>query len=331
MWQHPPHGSRREALEYIDTGVATANTSLSRVYGQVPELAVVCKDETHYGSVRWNSQLWRRLLVIDTSSLSGQPLRIAIAETYAADSYFAVSVHKAGSVLLEKIVKDICAAGKRAIFDLEPQLFNQGVVLNDCPLELVLLLERPGYVFTGFRAPWLLPYVRQYRDATKLLLVRDPRDIAVSYYFSMARSHTVPKTGEAKQAILNLRAKAKDSDIVEFVLRGNVNPIFSNLTTFANQVKSLKSFKAFRYEDVIFDKARWCREIALTLGVPLPPEVTDQIASRHDIRPSEESPDQHIRQVTPGNYKKYLDERAVRHIEKRCELVFDLFNYFRDA
>lgn len=270
-------------------------------------------------------------MIIESVSLGGQPLKFSIPDESVGKSYFALSVHKAGSVLFEKVIGDICTASGRPKFDLEPQLFRQGVILGDCPRDAVRLLERPGLVFTGFRSPFLLSDVRQYRSSDKLLLVRDPRDIAVSFYFSMAKSHTVPQSGEAKQAILDLRARAEQGDVVQFILGGSVNPVFSNLTKFTHQVQVLKGFKTFRYEDIIFSKREWCAQIAQSLDIDLPPATLDQIADRHDVRPSTESPDQHVRQVTPGNYKKYLDERALTYIESRCGEIFDFFQYPRQT
>jgi hypothetical protein len=128
-----------------------------------------------------------------------------------------------------------------------------------------------------------------------------------------------------------LRAQAQQGDVVQFILGGAVNPVFSNLTTFVKHVKELKGFKTFRYEDIIFAKREWCAQIARCLDIELDPTTLDQIADRHDIQPSTESPDQHVRQVTPGNYKKYLDDSALNYIESRCGEIFDFFQYPRQT
>lgn len=280
-----------------------------------------------YTSGRTPSPDAHNQMIIKTESADGRAIELEVPESTGTDSFFVLAVHKAGSVLFEAIVKDLCEAAERARFDLEPQLFKQGVPLGDCPLEAAVLLERPGLVFTGFRAPWLLANVRQYRRSKKLLIVRDPRDIAVSFYFSMARSHTVPKEGAARAGILKLREEAKSAAASEFVLAGHANPIFSNLTTFVNHRDRFPSFVTYKYEDVIFSKRPWTAAIAAELNIDVPEQILFEIADRHDVRPASEEPSRHIRQVTPGNYRKHLDPRAVAYIEKRCSEVFEAFGY----
>lgn len=270
-------------------------------------------------------------MIIEQQALDGRPFVLNLPDPTPGSTAYVLAVHKAGSVLFNGIVRDICAAAGRATFDLEPQVFNQGVPMRDCPLDAAALLEREGYVFTGFRSPWLLGYVRRYRQAKKLLIVRDPRDIAVSFYFSMASSHRVPTEGAARSDALKLREVAQMSDVSEFVLAARANPIFQNLNVFLHQIDRFPGFVVYRYEDVIFAKRAWSEKIAAELEIDLPRDVLHAIADRHDIIPAEEAPDQHVRQVTPGNYKKHLDRDAIQLIEERCAAIFDRFHYARDG
>lgn len=270
-------------------------------------------------------------MIIEQQALDGRPLVLNLPDPTAGPTAYILAVHKAGSVLFNGIVQGICTAAGRATFDLEPQVFGQGVPMRDCPLDAAALLEREGYVFTGFRAPWLLGYVRRYRQAKKLLIVRDPRDIAVSFYFSMASSHRVPTEGAARSDVLKLREMARTSDVSAFVLAARANPIFQNLNLFLHQIHRYPGFVVYRYEDVIFAKREWSEKIAAELEIDLPRDVLHQIADRHDIIPAEEAPDQHVRQVTPGNYKKHLDRDAIQLIEERCAAIFDRFHYTRDG
>jgi hypothetical protein len=92
-------------------------------------------------------------------------------------------------------------------------------------------------------------------------------------------------------------------------------------------VRTLDRFHLFRYEDVIWSKRQWCADIAKYLDIDLPSETLSKIADGHDVRPEQERPERHIRQVSPGNHKKHLNEEAIRHIELRCRPIFELFEF----
>ena len=51
-----------------------------------------------------------------------------------------------------------------------------------------------------------------------LLMLRDPRDVLVSNYYSLAYSHTLPKNQKRSQSFLEKRKKVQSMTIDEFVL-----------------------------------------------------------------------------------------------------------------
>ena len=200
--------------------------------------------------------------------------------------------------------------------------------MGECPLDVVMLMERKGFLYHGFRSFWaLLPYVRGFKESKKLLLVRDPRDICVSYYFSMAKSHTVPDGGGARDRVLAQRAEANQLDVNKYINAGRCDFILNNMRAYKRMTELYDNCHVFRYEDVIFKKRKWIDDIVKLCGLELPTAKIHEIADRHDIRPSEERPNQHVRQVTPGNYKQHLTEETQNFIERRYKPVFEHFGY----
>ncbi|MEQ9315629.1 MAG: sulfotransferase domain-containing protein [Henriciella sp.] len=264
--------------------------------------------------------------MFETTSLSGEPLSLQVPDRCVDESIFFMAPHKSGSVLFYNLVDELAAAAQKQTFALEPQLFGQGVPLIDCPLEVTQLLEQPG-LYNGFRTLWLLPYVRGFREAKKLLLVRDPRDICVSYYFSVTQSHTVPEKGSVRSKLLNQRSEARDMNIDRFIRSGRCDFVLNNMMAFKRVTEQYENCHIFRYEDVIFQKQQWAQQIADLCGLEVSPEAVAEIAARHDIRPDDERPDQHVRQVSPGNYKRHLRPETWQVIEKRFKPLFDYFDY----
>lgn len=264
---------------------------------------------------------------IRTTSLKGTPLEFEFRDSPFQESQFFLALHKSGSVLFYNLVEELADACGKPHFALETELFSRGVALVDCPLELTQILEKPGYIFHGFRTQWILNYVRQFRTSRKLLLVRDPRDIAVSYYFSVTKSHTIPESGDVREKMLDQRRAANEIDVNTFVRSGRCDFVLANMRAFMRLVETDPNCRVYRYEDVIFKKREWVADIAKVCGLDAGTDKINEIADRHDIRPDKENPDAHIRQVTPGNFRQHLDEAAQNSLEKRFEPVFRYFKY----
>jgi len=97
---------------------------------------------------------------------------------------------------------------------------------------------------------------------------------------------------------------------------------------YRQQVK-LRHLHLFRYEDVIYEKKKWVRDICSYFGWDVTLQVQDAIAKEFDIVPERERADQHIRQVHPGNYRSKLKLSSIRKIEDVFGEEMAFFGYER--
>ena len=151
-----------------------------------------------------------------------------------------------------------------------------------------------------------------------LLQVRDIRDALVSRYYSTRNSHPTPgsapdalKTGTDK---LFGRAEMLRMDLDEGVIwlaEHDLGPRFRRLYLLAKTYP----VRLFRYEDVVYDKAGWVAGICEHFGWDIPPERHRSIASQHDVFPTGERPNEHIRQVHPGNFRTKLKPRMIEQLD----------------
>jgi Sulfotransferase domain len=260
-------------------------------------------------------------------SLANEPFTLEIPLSVGNGSYFVLAPHKSGSVLLFSFVQDLARIANRSIVDFPDQAFLQGVDVRDFPLDALALFEDPGHIFIGNRDPHLFSSVRAYRSSRKVILVRDPRDIAVSYYFSVRASHPIPASGSIADDLKERREASLRLDIESFLRERWIDVIFENMREFWRHICRFPDFRIFRYEDVIFEKERFVTNLAAELQMSLAQADLIDIANRHDIRPSEDRPNEHIRHVTPGNYKDHLSTTACRRLELIFEDVFEAFGY----
>ncbi|MEO3474817.1 sulfotransferase domain-containing protein [Roseomonas sp. CAU 1739] len=266
--------------------------------------------------------------ILKLQTFSGQPYEIAFDPTDREDSIYTVALHKSGSVLFDNLVKAICKASGRSCVDIEVQLFRQGLNFSHCDHLLLDFCGRPGFVYSGFRGLWQLMLLRRFRDSRKLMLVRDPRDIAISFYHSMAKSHTVPD-GAVRDVIMEQRNRAQAQGPSDYVLSGGVDGVFSNFNAFAmlSRNKAAGEWRIYRYEDVIYTKIEWARDIARQLNVELSEDAIAKLVAKEDVFPETEDPSKHIRRVHPGGYREALTPEAIAHIERYCAKAMAVFGY----
>jgi len=256
----------------------------------------------------------------------GERADIAIPPSPYVESLYALSPHKCGSVLLQNIMGDLAQAAGYPFLNIYSQIFTQGVPHKSFRPSIDLLLRLPGYCFAGLRQPWTgdTAHLAHHR---KIFLVRDPRDVMVSYYFSMAKSHALPGSGPLRDSFLSDRQKINQMSISEFINAGTGFFVLENMREFLRWSREMPRSKVFRYEDVIFHKQAWVRDICTFFELKVPAATMDEIAARHDIVPDTENPDAHVRQVRPGNYKTHLSHDDIARIEHRFQDLFEAFGY----
>lgn len=262
----------------------------------------------------------------------GTRYEIRLTPTDHADSHYCLALHKSGSVLFDNIVKEICQSAGRSYLDVEVQLFEQGLHFGHCDHRLLDFCATPGFVYTGFRTPWYLMLLRRFRESRKLMLVRDPRDIAISFYHSMAKSHGLPTGGEVRDMVLEYRDRAMSQAPSDWVLGGGADDVLASFNQFArvSRDQSAGAWKVYRYEDVIYRKAEWATDIAVQLDISLPAGIIAEIVAKEHVFPEKEDPSQHIRRVHPGGYKASLSPAAIKYIETRCADAMTVFAYTKD-
>jgi sulfotransferase family protein len=271
-------------------------------------------------------RLYRPMTKIAIRSDDGSKLaRVEVPEPDGRPSCVAIAFHKSGSVMLDTILRRLCAATGRSYVRHAAELFNQGFRHRDFANAIAGLMQPQGFVFGVFRdcGPALRSLDRAIR---KIVLIRDPRDAVVSYYYSVRDSHPIPESGQVSQDLHAARAHLQDNDINRAILGMRFHYLFVNMEEIANLIE-LPNTAVYRYEEVVFDKAAWIGSLASELSVSAPEAVVQNLLRRVDIFPEAENPRQHIRKVTPGDYKEKLAPETIRFIEERYGSLLRTLGY----
>jgi hypothetical protein len=267
-----------------------------------------------------------RLLRDRTLETSAGATRVSIPLPGQFRSFYVFALHKSGSTLLNAMLAQGLDHAKVPHVALSELAFAAGLPENEITNPETFIFSH-GYCYRGFRE--FPPYLRAFDISKnkKILLIRDPRDMLVSDYFSTAYSHSVPQRGPVHDLLTGLRNFAKSVDVNKYCL-SQVAVYKAEFESYRHLLES--DTRVYRYEDVIFDKRKWLEDILSYFQVAVPKNVIESIVFAHDVRPEREDPSAHIRQVIPGNFRRHLepatidilnrefDTELIRHSYQRC-------------
>ncbi len=240
-------------------------------------------------------------------------------------SVFAFSLHKSGSTFLYNMLQEIADRVGLTYLSIEDRRFALGISPKELPAQTTNIFEPRGYLYGGFR------YLEGFecelvRKCAKILLVRHPLDILTSLYFSMTKSHVYPgKSGRLLETLEKRRTLASTLSVEQFALR-QADWVFSRFMTYQPLLDDA-NLTIFRYEDVIYDKSALLSQICRHFGWHIPTHEISSVAARQDHIPDVEQPDQHIRQVHPGNSRKYLSADVREKLHIIFEPILKAFGY----
>ena len=260
------------------------------------------------------------------TATDGKTITLKIPPPSDIESFFIFSLHKSGSTLINNMFIDVCKHLKLSYIDIEGSLFKKGYMPGHIIGNIAPFFFERGYAYLGFRSFW----IDQSFDATRnkcILLVRDPRDALVSHYFSYLYSHGIPASGPISKTMSKSRDKLMATDINAYVLR----PQFINIFLYGfkkyEMFLSDRTTRVYRYEDVIYYKNEWLIDMAKYLDMELPSEVIDRIVKKNDIQPVKEDPSKHIRQVSPGNFRRHLTGETIEKLNTALGQVINKYGY----
>lgn len=253
---------------------------------------------------------------------------ITLEEPAAREAFFIFGIHKSGSSLLNKLFVETCRILDIPSIPIPEFAFHQGISLEDwdnCSALNSVILD--GYCHRGYRTfPLFLKDNELLQKRKKILLVRDPRDAIVSAYFSFAKSHTLPETGNLLNDMLEVRKNLSNMELENFAIAQATN-VKEAFDCYHRYLPHDSNLKIYRYEDVIFDKKTWMQDMLNFLNLNLREIQIIRMAKQQDVIPKKEKPSKHIRKVTPGDHKEKLSAECIDKLNHILAEVLERHGY----
>lgn len=258
-----------------------------------------------------------------------------LQEKSCYDSKIVLGVHKGGSTMLHSFIqvyseKLANTTNAFTAINLSRMLFQGGATdedFDDLSLIPKLVIAHKSACFYGWRqVP--ISFLRIKFRLSRLravCLIRDPRDCAVSAYYSFLKTHRLPKdqASSAAQEIIRQRKEWEDKSIDEYVI-ANINRFIQELNRVAAFAHPL--LRIYKYEDIWLHK-RWFFEAVLRhLELPFDKASFDHALERVNIKPGTDKSG-HVRKGTPGDHKDKLLQSTIESISCEYRPLLELFDY----
>lgn len=231
------------------------------------------------------------------------------------------TTHRCASVYLSGVLKQMAQTVAMQQLDLEGFIAYK----RDADYSLLGQAETLGKVFTAtgvyygpMRTFRPVPDLERYRV---VLVVRDPRDVVTSSYYSLVQSHSV-----INRHLLERRAWARSLTHDEYA--EHVVEMYRTVyQTYADELVGRSNVLVSRYEDVVKAFPAWLDAVSAHCGFPDTESVRVKIAERSQFFRPREQRASHHRSGIPGDHARKLRPDTVVLLNDRLADVLNVFGY----
>lgn len=243
------------------------------------------------------------------------------------DSVVFVTMHKAGSVFVTRILADLMQLKGMPHVDFAGEAFGRGLIEWEYCVERSRHLATPGYFFGAFRGPYL-DKLGDIGGSRAIAQVRDPRDCIVSLYFSYKFSHAKPGEGEQMKKFSEAREAAETMDIDTFSI-ARADEYRRRMKLIDDFLKRHDGALLLKYEDMITDFGAWYQGLCDFLKVKPGYFLRKRHAREASPKSASGDPNAHKRQMLPGDHRRKLKSATIEEMDRTLSGVLDAFGYKR--
>lgn len=164
--------------------------------------------------------------------------------------------------------------------------------------------KKIGYYYGAFRKYHEIPEIGNYKV---ILVLRDPRDILTSLYFSTAFNHPV-----ARRINLENRKKALNQTIDEFVLE-KAPELKADFEKYIDNILNLQNTLYLKYEEMITVFSEWLPKLATHIDLN-DNEIIQKIIERSNFTVKKEDKNSFIRNIKSGDHLVKLKPNTITEL-----------------
>lgn len=227
--------------------------------------------------------------------------------------------HKCASTLINNILTDVSILNNLIPIRLanflpgagrDKSLFNQKF-LNSA-------FKDKGYYYGAFRMLYDIPHLEKYKI---ILVLRDPRDVLTSHYFSTAFNHPL-----ARNKTILERDLALNMSIDEYVLKYS-DSFLKVYEDYMTKLSGLSNVLFLKYEDMITNFEPWINRLALHINVDPNSSVIQNYISQTSFVVTKEDKNSFVRNIKSGDHLNKLSPETIKILNERFDKVLKFYGY----
>lgn len=189
--------------------------------------------------------------------------------------------------------------------------------------------KQTGYIFVPLYANYDAYLIWEKPDNhLAYFVIRDPRDITVSWYFSIRYSHSVMGDVIPKYRPMFNKMSVKDGLVksIDFLHNGGY---YKRLKSWVDNAPDI----VYRYEDFTANSIDFMRRLMRFMDIAMPNEVLQILCNKYSFRrlsgrrKGVEDNKRQYRKGIAGDYKNYFDTELLDYFNKITDNIAEALNY----
>ncbi|WP_026185261.1 sulfotransferase domain-containing protein [Salinispora pacifica] len=253
-------------------------------------------------------------------------LLVPVVSRCEFDNIYHCTVHKTGSQWIKALFSDPTVYRHSGLLPYDPRFYKRRKLPVIPPGRAGLALFHSYPRFKKISKPGT------YRA---FFVIRDPRDIVISSYFSLRNSHA--PMGDILQARKTLQEIPMKEGLLYVIERHSKRNLFKQLRSWA-AAPSSETFRLFRYEDLTGERqAEEVDQLMRHCGITLPATELEALLSRYSfsrMRKDRETAGKvsHYRKGKAGDWRNHFDDEVYAAFTAATGNLVELLGYpARDA
>lgn len=191
------------------------------------------------------------------------------------------------------------------------------------------VLKPTGYLYSVFGG--MIESIPEFEKYRVVLMLRDPRDVLVSNYYSMAYSHVLPAEGSSRrEAFVQRRIRAQQTPLDDFVRERSawVKSVYERYDNLLIKRYPADCYYYTTYEAMVTDYAKWLKDMLKYVELDVPVSLFDVLVQENDrSRPRKEDIHNTNRLGRSGDYLQKLSPETIAWLNEDLKGILARFGY----
>lgn len=232
------------------------------------------------------------------------------------------TVHKSASTFFNWYLKELSEQTGHIYIDVNGYFGTQGqkgLAIQKSEAFINKVFQKTGFIYGPLRNYISVSNMDEY---PVVLVLRDPRDVLTSQYYSIKNSHPL-----ITPALIKRRKFAQNVTIDEHV-KSQTDRFVNTYTEYLTHVYGKPNVLFIKYEEMITDFKSALIKINNHCQLGLTDEQIKLLDKSDSFKPQKEDQKIHKRKIASGDHKEKLKPETIEFLNKKFEAVLKALNYY---